>query len=81
MSPRKHTDLVWEMMDEGLVNPLEIARACLLYMSDDEVADMLRINDLLLSEDEEDEEDAPLKAEHLNHPDLKDKILFLRPKK
>lgn len=50
---REYTDKLWEMMDEQIVDPLEIARACLLYMSEDEVKDMMRINGLLEEEDEE----------------------------
>jgi hypothetical protein len=45
------------MMDEGLVVPQSIAEMCLAYMSEDDVADMMRANDLLGDEDEEVEED------------------------
>jgi hypothetical protein len=42
------------MMDEGLVVPQSIAEMCLAYMSEDDVADMMRANDLLDEEDEDD---------------------------
>ena len=50
---REYTDKLWEMMDEQIVDPLEIARACLLYMSEDEVADMMRVNGLVYWREEE----------------------------
>ena len=41
------------MMDEGLISAQAIAEMALAYMSEDEVADMMRSNDIL----EEDEDD------------------------
>jgi hypothetical protein len=40
------------MMDEGLVVPQSIAEMCLAYMSEDDVADMMRANDILEEEDD-----------------------------
>jgi len=54
---RTQTTKLIEMMDEGLVVPQSIAEMCLAYMSEDDVADMMRANDLLGDEDEEVEED------------------------
>jgi hypothetical protein len=50
---RKQTTKLLEMMDEGLINADTIAEMCLAYMSEDDVADMMRSNDIL--DDEEDE--------------------------
>jgi hypothetical protein len=43
------------MMDEGLISAQSVAEMALAYMSEDDVADMMRCNDIL-DEDEEDEE-------------------------
>ena len=43
------------MMDEGLVTAQSVAEMALAYMSEDDVADMMRSNDIL-DEDELDEE-------------------------
>ena len=52
---RKETTRLLEMMDEGLISATAVAEMALAYMSEDDVADMMRANDIL--EDEEDEED------------------------
>ena len=52
---RTQTTKLLEMMDEGLINADTIAEMCLAYMSEDDVADMMRANDIL--DDEEDEDD------------------------
>jgi hypothetical protein len=43
------------MMDEGLISAQAVAEMALGYMSEDDVADMMRCNDIL--EDDEDEYD------------------------
>ena len=50
---RTQTTRLLEMMDEGLISAQAIAEMALAYMSEDEVADMMRANDIL----EEDEDD------------------------
>ena len=52
---RKFTNMVLDMMDEGVMDPKAVAEMCLQYMSEADVEDMCRCNDLL-PEDEEDEE-------------------------
>jgi hypothetical protein len=52
------------MMDEGLVSAQFVVEACLAYMSEDEVADMMRCNDILDEEDEDVEDDFPLSLEY-----------------
>lgn len=52
---RKETCRLLEMVDEGYLDPMMALRMCVSYMSEDEVADMLRINDLA-DEDEGDDE-------------------------
>jgi hypothetical protein len=51
---REYTSKLIAMMDEGLISAEAVAEMALAYMSEDDVKDMCRANDLLL--DEEDEE-------------------------
>lgn len=51
---RKYTNMVMDMMDEGVMSPKAIADMCLAYMSEADVEDMCRDNDLLPEEDEDD---------------------------
>ena len=52
---RTQTTRLLEMMDEGLVTAQAVAEMALAYMSEDDVADMMRSNDIL-DEDELDDE-------------------------
>jgi hypothetical protein len=54
---REYTSKLIAMMDEGLISAEAVAEMALAYMSEDDVKDMCRANDLLLDEDEEDEPD------------------------
>ena len=63
---REYTTKLLEMMDEGSISAEAVAEMALAYMSEDDVADMMRANDILLEEDEdydEEEESAPVKKE------------------
>jgi len=53
---RKVTCQLLDMMDQGVIDPKALVEMCLQHMSEADVADMARSNDLLL--DEEEEEDA-----------------------
>lgn len=58
---RKSTNFLLEMMDQGALDPKVLAEICLAYMSEAEVADMARSNDLFVEdlfgdEDEDSEE-------------------------
>ena len=44
---RTQTNKLLEMMDEGLISAQAIAEMALSYMSEDDVADMMRANDIL----------------------------------
>ena len=50
---RTQTTKLLEMMDEGLISTSAVAEMALAYMSEDDVADMMRSNDIL-DEDEDD---------------------------
>ena len=51
---REMTSKLLAMMDEGLISAEVVAEMALAYMSEDDVADMMRANDILLEEDEDD---------------------------
>jgi hypothetical protein len=50
---RKYTIKLMEMMDEGLITAETVAEMALAYMSEDDVKDMCRANDILDEEDED----------------------------
>jgi hypothetical protein len=50
---REYTTKLLEMMDEGLISAAAVAEMALAYMSEDDVKDMCRANDLLDEEDED----------------------------
>ena len=51
---RDYTTKLIDMMDEGLISAAAVAEMCLAYMSEADVEDMMRANDIV--EDEEDDE-------------------------
>ena len=51
---RTQTNRLIDMMDEGLITAQSVAEMALAYMSEDDVADMMRANDILDEEDEDD---------------------------
>jgi hypothetical protein len=53
---REYTSKLIAMMDDGMISAEAVAEMALAYMSEDDVKDMCRANDLLL-DDEEDEYD------------------------
>ena len=52
---REYTMKLLNMMDEGLISAKDVAEMALGYMSEDEVEDMMRVNDIL--DEDEDEPD------------------------
>jgi hypothetical protein len=52
------------MMDEGLISAEAVAEMALAYMSEDDVADMMRSNDILLDEEEDYDDSFPLSLEY-----------------
>ena len=57
---RTQTTKLLEMMDEGLISAQSIVEMALAYMSEDDVADMMRCNDIL---DEEEDDGQPTEQE------------------
>ena len=60
---RTQTTRLLEMMDEGLISAQAIAEMALAYMSEDDVADMMRSNDILDEEDEDEDDGQPDEAQ------------------
>jgi hypothetical protein len=60
---REMTSKLIAMMDEGLISAEAIAEMALAYMSEDDVADMMRANDILLEEDEDEYDGQPDEAQ------------------
>ena len=50
---RTQTNRLMDMMDEGVISAQAVAEMALAYMSEDDVADMMRSNDILDQEDDE----------------------------
>ena len=53
--PRKVSNQILEMIEDGILNKDIVILACLQYMSEDEVADMARMNEFLYEGESEDE--------------------------
>ena len=45
---RPYTTEIFNMMDEGMIAAEQVAQMCLLYMSEDEVKDMMISNDIMM---------------------------------
>ena len=52
---RQATNKILEMVDEQMLDPMDVLKACLSYMSDDDVEDMAIVNEFFPHADEEDE--------------------------
>ena len=51
---RKQTTRLLDMMADGVISAQAVAEMALAYMSEDDVADMMRSNDILEEEDDDD---------------------------
>jgi hypothetical protein len=60
---REATTRLLDMMDEGLISAQSVAEMALRYMSEDDVADMMRSNDILEEEDEDEYDGQPTEQE------------------
>lgn len=47
---RKYTNLLYELVDNGVLSWEEIGKACLNYMSESDVEDMCNCNDWIIDE-------------------------------
>ncbi len=55
---RHYTNLLYQAVEDGLIDAKSVMEMAMSYMSEDEVHDMMRVNDLLyyLEPEEEEEE-------------------------
>lgn len=53
---RQYTNKLLEMIEEGLLDKDTVIMACVKYMSEDDVKDMMECNEFLSEEDEQEEE-------------------------
>jgi hypothetical protein len=54
---RKQTNYLLELIDSGMIDAQAVVLMALSYMSEDEVADMMRCNDVLVEDDEDFEDE------------------------
>lgn len=54
---RQYTEQLLEMVEDGILNRDTVIMACVKYMSEDEVRDMMEINEFVPVEEEEEEDD------------------------
>ena len=55
---REWTSALMDAMDQGVMDPRAVADMCMSYMSEFQVADMCRVNDLMFLVPGEHEEDS-----------------------
>ena len=49
---REYTELLLQMVDEGELDPDTVIMACVKYMSEDDVRDMMEVNEFMFDQDE-----------------------------
>ena len=54
---RKFTNQLLEMVEEGLLDKDQVILACVKYMSEDDVRDMMHANEMIWEDEEEDQDD------------------------
>ena len=54
---RKSTNRLLEMVENGSIDPKDVVMMCVKFMSEDDVDEMCRINEVFVEEDEDEEED------------------------
>lgn len=54
---REATCKMLDMMDEGLINPRDVADMCLSWMSESSVHEMMLANDLVIDDEDDEGED------------------------
>jgi len=55
-SARQYTNKLLEMIENGLLDKDQVILACVKYMSEDDVEDMMHHNEMLIDEEEEEAE-------------------------
>jgi len=50
---REYTELLLQMVEEGMLDPDTVIMACVKYMSEDDVLEMMELNEFISEEDDE----------------------------
>ena len=53
MSARHYTNMLLELIDDGRIAECDVIMACVKYMSEDDVHDMMKLNNFINEEDED----------------------------
>ena len=53
---REYTNKLLELVEDGLLDRDTVIMACVKYMSEDDVKDMMEANEFILEEDEDEDE-------------------------
>jgi hypothetical protein len=56
---RKYTNLLLEMIEDGLLDRDNVIMACVKYMSESDVQDMMEANEMIAEEDEDEDDGQP----------------------
>jgi hypothetical protein len=60
---RKYTNMLLEMIDDGLIDRDLVITACLKYMSEDDVQDMMEANEFIDEQFEDEDDGQPDEAQ------------------
>ena len=54
---REYTSRLLELIEDGMLDRDTVIMACVKYMSEDDVKDMMEINEFILEEDEDEDDE------------------------
>ena len=54
---RKYTTMLLDMVADGVLDRDNVILACVKYMSEDDVRDMMHANEMIMDEEDEEEEE------------------------
>ena len=54
---RKYTTMLLDMVEEGVLDRDAVILACVKYMSEDDVRDMMHANEMITDDEDEEEEE------------------------
>ena len=54
---REYTSKLLELVEDGMLDKDTVIMACIKYMSEDDVKDMMESNEFILEEDEDEDDD------------------------
>jgi hypothetical protein len=60
---RKYTNMLLDMIDEGVIDRDLVITACLKYMSEDDVQDMMEANEFIEEQFEDEDDGQPDEAQ------------------